>query len=43
MPKVTHVTYNQGLPSKHLHLANLVHDFQKPDTLEPYIEKSYTE
>ncbi|PMD29393.1 hypothetical protein L207DRAFT_538810 [Hyaloscypha variabilis F] len=43
MPSVTHVTYNQGLPSKHLHLGNLVHDFQNPDILEPYIEKAYTD
>lgn len=41
--KVTYVTYNEGVEAKHLHLGNLVHDYTKPNSLDPYVEKSYTE
>jgi hypothetical protein len=43
MPKVTYVTYNEGLEAKRLHLGNLVHDFKRPNFFEPYVEKAYTE
>jgi hypothetical protein len=41
--KVTYVTYNSGQEAKHLHLGNLVHDFKNPNSLDPYVEKAYTE
>ncbi|KAG9232813.1 hypothetical protein BJ875DRAFT_465813 [Amylocarpus encephaloides] len=41
--KSTYVTYNEGIDSRHLHLGNLVHDYQHPRALEPYIEKAYTD
>ncbi|KAG9245691.1 hypothetical protein BJ878DRAFT_574667 [Calycina marina] len=39
----TYVTYNEGLEAKHLHLGNLVHDFQDPNSFDPYIEKGYVD
>jgi hypothetical protein len=41
--KVTYFTYNEGLEAKHLHLGNLVHDYRKPNSLDPYVETAYTE
>ncbi|KAI9053134.1 hypothetical protein LZ554_003400 [Drepanopeziza brunnea f. sp. 'monogermtubi'] len=41
--KVTYVTYNAGIDGKHLHLGNLVHDYQNPSFYDPYIEKAYTD
>ncbi|EKD14930.1 hypothetical protein MBM_06691 [Drepanopeziza brunnea f. sp. 'multigermtubi' MB_m1] len=41
--KVTYVTYNAGIDGKHLHLGNLVHDYQNPSFYEPYVEKAYTD
>jgi hypothetical protein len=41
--KVTYITYNEGVDAKHLHLGNLVHDYNHPIYLEPYVEKAYAE
>ena len=41
--KVSYITYNEGLEAKHLHLGNLVHDFNDPKSFDPYVETAYTE
>ncbi|KAH8588980.1 hypothetical protein B0O99DRAFT_600351 [Bisporella sp. PMI_857] len=41
--KVTYITYNEGVDAKHLHLGNLVHDYNHPIYLEPYVEKAYAD
>jgi hypothetical protein len=41
--RVTYFTYNEGLEAKHLHLGNLVHDYKHPNTLDPFVETTYTE
>jgi hypothetical protein len=43
MPKVTYVTYNEGIDAKNFHLGNLVHDYAHPKSFDPYVEKAYTD
>lgn len=40
---VTYIPYSEGQEAKHLHLGNLVHDFQNPNYHDPHVEKAYTE
>jgi len=43
MSEVTYITYNEGQEAKHLHLGNLVHDYNHPNANDPYVEKAYTD
>ncbi|TVY60773.1 hypothetical protein LSUE1_G007827 [Lachnellula suecica] len=39
----TYITYNEGIDSRHVHLGNLVHDYNHPNSVEPYVEKAYAD